>query len=208
MKRTSVGAVLASVVIAGCCLTLSGTASAGAKTGPVERLAARAVDPADAHAAPSPVEIVIEQWSTDAQADALTKAIAAGGSDTLLSALQGMKRRVGFILTPGMQARGTRARGRRAQNVFFAREVTTAQGREVVVATEHPPTFFAPDPKAPESPAREFTVIEIRFGADGKGVGKVASAGHVQYNEKTKTVEIGDYKGERVRLTDVTSDRH
>jgi hypothetical protein len=206
MTTTRFRAVLASVAIAGACLTVSASASMDAKKGPVERLAARAVDPADPHAAPSRVEIVIEQWSSDAQAEAMRKALAEGGSGKLLAALQGMKRRVGFILTPGMQARGTRARGRRAQNVLFAREIMTPQGREVIVATEHPPTLFAPDPKTPESRDPEFTLIEIRFGADGKGVGKVAPAGRVTYDDKIKALEIDDYRTEPVRLADVTSD--
>ena len=51
----------------------------------------------------------------------------------------------------------------------------------------------------------EFSLMDIRFGPDGKGVAKVATARDVVYNPKTKTLELKDYDKRPVRLVNVKS---
>lgn len=202
LRPTCVVAVFAAVCLAAS--SRPGAAQSPRATGIAERLEARAPDPSDPASAPNRVEIVIERWSSDAQADALRDAVA-NGPDALLTALQSMKRRVGFILTPGMQGRGARARGRRSLNILFAREISTPSGREIVAATEFAPRFQPPDPGTPENPAHEFALIDIRFGADGRGVAKVVPASEVGYNKETRTIEAQKFAAQPARLVEVTS---
>lgn len=63
-----------------------------------------------------------------------------------------------------------------------------------------------PEVRASESdldPKPEFTLLDIRIGPDGKGVGKMAQAANVVYNQDKKTFEIKNYDAERVRLSGV-----
>jgi hypothetical protein len=51
----------------------------------------------------------------------------------------------------------------------------------------------------------EFSLMDIRFGPDGTGIGKVAAAGDVVYNAKTKTLELKDYDTKPARIVNVRS---
>jgi hypothetical protein len=175
-----------------------------------ERLVARALDPADVHAYPDPVDIVIEHWSTDGESDALNNMLTQAGPDKLIAALSRPRPRAGVIEFPGVQATGARARGRQSQVFQFARDIKTAKGRQIIVAMiepvrlgEHPTIRDLANDTRPKS---AFTLIDIRFGADGKGIGKLADAAKVVYNKKTGTIELANYDQEPVRLTGVKSE--
>lgn len=139
------------------------------------------------------VEIDIERWSTDAERDRLVTVLKEKGSDALLSALQKLPR-VGYIRTPG----------RIGWDLHFARNNQTDEGRQVVIATDRPLSFFEAS-RRPRSADYDFTLIDIRFDPDGKGTGKLAVAAKVDYNNKTQTVEIENFGIEPVRLTEVRS---
>jgi hypothetical protein len=53
----------------------------------------------------------------------------------------------------------------------------------------------------------EFNVLDIRFGPDGTGVGKVASTTGVVYDPATKTLGVRDYATQPARLIDVRSEK-
>ena len=204
MLRASFRSLLAIVFIAGLWPATGLSQAQAVRTSPfVGQFAARAIDPSDP-ASRSRVDIMIEHWSSDADAAALRSAIAHG-PDTLLPALQKMWHRVGFIRTPGMQAHGTRSRDRWAQNVLFARQVKTADGLHVIVATERRPILTAPTAAMPRTFDPEFTLIDMRIDADGKGIGKMAPASGITYNEAAHTIEIENFASQPVRLTDITS---
>jgi len=204
MLRATVRSVLAAAVIIALWPATGHGQRPAIRRGPfVEHFAARAVDPLDP-AARSPVDIIIERWSTDADAQSLSTALSHG-PDTLLPALQKMWHRVGFILTPGMQGLGPRSRDRWVQNIFFAREVKAADGVHVIVATDRQPMLMPPTKRSPRPFDFEFALIDMRIGADGKGVGKVASATDVAYNAAAKTIEIEKFASQPIRLADVTS---
>lgn len=52
-----------------------------------------------------------------------------------------------------------------------------------------------------------WSLIDIRFDGDGKGVGKLGFATKITVNRKTGTIELEDFGIEAVRLTDVRSDK-
>ena len=139
------------------------------------------------------VEVVIERWSTDAERDRLVAVLKEKGPDALMSALQKL-RRVGYIRTPG----------RIGWDLHFARDIKREDGRQVVIATDRPMSFWEAS-RRPRSSDYDFTLVDIRFDADGKGTGKLAVAAKVNYNQKTGTVEIEDFGIEPVRLTEVRS---
>lgn len=139
------------------------------------------------------VDIVIERWSTDGERDRLVSVLKEKGADALLSALQKMPR-VGYIRTPNSIG----------WDLHFARSVKTEQGRQVVIATDRPMSFWEAANR-PRSADYDFTLVDIRFDPDGKGTGKLAVAAKVDYNEKTQTVEVENFGIEPVRLTEVRS---
>jgi hypothetical protein len=102
----------------------------------VDRLVATAVTMVgDQKEVDARIDIVIERWSSDEQENILRTNIN-GGAPKLLAALQVIQRRIGFVLSPGVQGTGARARGRRARNIQFAHEIQTPTGRQVVIATD------------------------------------------------------------------------
>jgi hypothetical protein len=49
----------------------------------------------------------------------------------------------------------------------------------------------------------QFSLAEIRLGADGKGQGKAITAAKLTFNKETNTLEIENYEREPVRLNEV-----
>src|SRR3954468_3819483 len=153
---------------------------------------------------PAQIDIMIERWSTDKDLENLRGALSKDGGEGLLPVLQGMIRRAGVVLIPGVQASGARARLRHPFNVYFAKQIETPNGRQVILGADHYLAFG--QPTAEWSEDFEFSLLDIRIGADGTGVGKVARAGNVAYNQQAKTIEIADYGKIPVQLTEVKLD--
>jgi len=204
MSRRSLRPILASigVVTAICLLTVrEGSAQ---RQPPIAKFQAEAMDTSS----PTPqrvgkIEIDIEHWSKDGVGEQLG-AVANGGAAKLLDALKSAGNPTGVIVSPGLQGLGARARERRSQSLLYARDIKTAAGRQVVVATDEHLGFAEPSRERTRSEANEFTIIDIRFGANGKGVGKIALADHVTYNKQTKSIEISGYDKLPASLVDVT----
>ena len=112
---------------------------------------------------------------------------------------------MGVVLLPGVQGRGARVRERTPKNIIFAREINTPWGRRVIVASDQRLGLGEPQLEARKE-AREFTVMDIRFGPDGTGIGKVANAADVAYDPATKSLEVKAYASRPARLVDVKSE--
>ena len=205
MRRASLRAALAALVAAAACIVVSPHANAARTAGPLERFVARATSVEDPKEATSPIDIMIERWSTEKEFEALSAALVQHGPDTLLPTLQTTWQRAGIVMTPGIMGAGSRARLRRNQNLMFAREIITPTGRQVILAADrHLP--LGEKPAAVREIEYEFTLIDIRFDQDGKGIGKIATPDKVVYNKQTKILEIGDYNKLPVRLIEVRSE--
>jgi hypothetical protein len=188
------------------CFIVTPRPRAVVKEMPIAHFAGRAVDIAD-HADDGPIDIMIERWSTDKERDDLVQRFVTHGPSELLTALDDVRVRAGVILMPGVQATGARARGRRSRNLMFARQIDTPAGRQLIVASgTH--VGLGEYARWGASADNEFTLIDIRFGPDGKGVGKAASPNNVRYNKATGTIEIADYAKEPARLIDVKIPSH
>ncbi len=167
----------------------------------VEHFVARA--PSDSGAG-GKIDIFIERWSTDDERDALHDMLTGGGANALLPALQKMRRRAGTLLIPGILGRGARARTRQPRNLLFARDIVTPHGRQVIVVADHGLAFGEPTEKWPAD--FTFTLLDLRFGPDGTGVGKVAPAATVVYNTTTNTLEAANFGELPVALTGVKAE--
>jgi hypothetical protein len=195
---TSITRILASTAVAAAAAIAVGAAPAVAqKRQPIERLEANAVNlsnigPADPHR----VDIVIERWSSEHERDDLIGTLREKGPDALLRQLQKLPR-VGFIQRVGGRHVGW--------DLHFARERKLEDGgRQIIIATDRP-IGFREAATRPRSIDYAFTLIDIRFDGDGKGVGKLAVASKVYVDEKTGNIEIENFSSEPVRLTDVRS---
>lgn len=175
---------------------------------PLERLVGRTAETSPSAAASGgPIEIVIESWSTDAERESLRTALnGEGGPDKLIAALLKMSRRAGVILFPGQTGLGARVRQRRGQVLRYASEIKTPTGRQFIVVAAEPLGFEQPN-RSLRATESQFSLIDIRLGSDGKGVGKVALASQVTDNKNTKTIELGNYDTQPVRLSDVRSEK-
>jgi hypothetical protein len=153
-----------------------------------------------------PIEIYVERWSTEEEFDKLVGRLAEGGSGELLSVLERQPRRAGVLLMPGVQGHGERVRTRTPKNLQFAREMMTPTGRRVILASSER-LGLGESALDARKEVSGFSLMDIRFGPDGTGVGKVAAEGDVVFNPQTRSLELKDYDAKPVRLVHVQSAR-
>ena len=202
MMRPGIRSTIAYLAVVAC---VAATVRDGAaqKRPPIARFTGMAVDASGG----SPqnvgrIEIALERWSSDANAAKLQSAIA-GGPEAMLMAIKTVGQAAGVLMTPGVQGLGTRARLRRNHAVLFAREAATPAGRRVVLATDEHLGLGEPGRERARPEHDEFVLVEIRFGSDGKGIGKVGPASHVIYNRQAAVFELRDFDALPVSLVDV-----
>jgi hypothetical protein len=196
-----VSTIVAAVAVA---VVLSPRADAARNSGALERIVARAVDVGDPTQATKPIDILIERWSTPEELDTL-RGTMVRSPEMLLLALQNTWRPAGVLLSPGIMSAGARGLERRAQNLQFAREAITAAGRQVVFATDQ--HLWLGEKGGRRLEGHEFMLVDVRFGPDGQGVGKVAAADNVVYNAHTKLLEVKNYTAAPTRLVEVRSEK-
>jgi hypothetical protein len=140
------------------------------------------------------LDIVIERWSTDEEREKLRGVLVEkGGGDALLSALQHLRPRCGYI-------RSSRSLG---WDIQYCRETPLPDGsRRIVLATDRRIGFLEAR-NQPRSTDYQFLLIEMRIKGDGKGEGKLAEAAKVAYDRDNNTIQIENYGQEPVRLTQV-----
>jgi hypothetical protein len=204
MRSETIRPIPAVIFAAAVCLAVSPPPDAGATSAFVERFVARAPGESDP-AATSYIEILIQRWSTDEERDDLRGTLLERGPDALLSAVQKvLKRPAGVVVIPGIPGAGARVRTRQARNVLFARDLETPKGRQVIIVTDQYLAFGEPTKDWPSD--YQFTLLDIRFGPDGTGTGKLAPPAKVVYNKETKIIELDNYVAQPVRLIGVRSE--
>jgi hypothetical protein len=208
MSRMSLRPILAPIVGAAICFLAGPWTGLAERNSLIEELGGRAVSMTGAEDA-GPIGIYIEHWSTDQEAAALRAAVVdgKGSAATLLTPLVRTANRIGVVLLPGVQGRGARSRLRTPKNIIFAQEINTPSGRRLILASDERLGLGEPALEARKE-AREFTVMEIRFGADGTGVGKVADLSDMTYDPVAKCLEVKGYASRPARLVDVKSIRY
>ena len=139
------------------------------------------------------VNIVIERWSTDAEREMLRGTLIDKGPDALLSAVQKIRPRAGYIKLPNTVG----------WDLAYARDVQREDGtRQIIIASDRP-IAFGEVTQNTRSLKYYFTIVDIRFDAEGKGKGELAGAALVTYNQKTNCVEVENYSSRPIDLINV-----
>jgi hypothetical protein len=206
MNHFSFRPILVPLIGAALCFILSPRSGEARKDGYIAHFSGRAISVADERPE-GPVNIFIQHWSTDAERESLVGTLVKSGPDKLLPALQKLPRRAGVVLMPGVQELGARTRTRTPRNLLFARDVMTPKGRRVIAAAGQHLGIGELSRHARLNETEEFTLIDIRFGPDGQGVGKLAKADDVAYDKSMNVLEVKDYADKPVRLADVRIER-
>lgn len=156
------------------------------------RLRAAAVNKAN-KARSGTVELVVERWSTPAEAQVISAILIEKRSEKLLPAIRGMKPRCGFV----RDGQG------RSFDIYYARLMPTEDaGRRIVLVTDRPVGLWGTK-EAPLLNEYEFTLAEIHLGPDGKGEGRAIPAAKLWIDQQTGLFAIENFDKEPVRLDEV-----
>jgi hypothetical protein len=138
------------------------------------------------------VEIVVNRWSTEAERDRLLTTLLEKGPEKLLSALQRIKP-VGYIRTPN----------RIGYDLHFAQTTPGEDGGErIALATDRRISFWEATNR-PRSFDYPFTLIELHFGREGRGEGKMSVATKITADTTHKTIVLEDYANQPVMLHEI-----
>ena len=186
--RTAVSLAMGAALV----VPLTASSAAG-RDEAILRLRAFAVD-LNNRARTNTLDIVIERWSTPEETSDLKAVFLERGDDKLLSALQKTKPRCGFVRTSTSIG----------WDIYFARETPLPNGgRKIVLGSDRPVSMWEARNQG-RSMDYQFSLAEIRLGADGKGQGKAITAAKLTFNKETNTLEIENFEREPVRLNEVT----
>jgi hypothetical protein len=138
------------------------------------------------------VQILINRWSTEAEAAKFVDTLQKKGSTALLDVLRDM-RSVGTIRTPDSLGYDLR----------FAQQTPGADGgRQIVIATDRPLGFWE-QWYQPRSVNYPFTVIQMQIARDGKGRGTMSYAARIR--AVGKRIELENFSTAPVMLTEITA---
>lgn len=147
------------------------------------------------------MDIRIKRWSTPAERENLIKTAVEKGQDALLKALQKMPDH-GKISIPGWT--GPDPHNARLGWTLHYAFATPGEdgGYRIGIATDRYIGMWEArnQPRTIDYP---FSLIEIRLGNDGKGVGKMAVATKIDFDKKKNQLVLENYSSEPVRLNEV-----
>jgi len=149
------------------------------------------------------IRINIDRWSTPSQRQHLiTTFLEKGGQNALLKALD--KQPVfGRFNFPGYMGPDPNSTMRLGTDIRYARNFAGEDGgRRIVIITSRI-IGFREEVNNPRTTDYPFSLFEMRFGADGKGQGKLAYATKITFDKKKNNVELENYSSEPVRLNNL-----
>ena len=140
------------------------------------------------------VDIVLERLSSDEERANLLATFLEGGQDKLLTALQQVKPRVGYIRTPN-------SLGYDLQYAY--RTVNSDGSSRIVIGTDRRVGYWEArnQPRTMDYP---FTLIEIRLDKEGNGEGRMAVGTKISRSKDGKTIELENYGISPVALKNIT----
>jgi hypothetical protein len=135
------------------------------------------------------IEIVINQWSSDAQRGRLLQVLHDRGPEKLLDELRDAPR-IGYI----------RSNSSVGYDLHYARHTTLPEGGDrIVIATDRYITFWeaANGTRSLDYP---FTFIEVHLDKDGRGEGKLSLATKVTVDKDTDQIVLENYQSQPILL--------
>jgi hypothetical protein len=151
------------------------------------------------------LEILVDQWSTNAERQQLITTMVEKGQDKLLDALQKVPVK-GRIRVPGWMGPDPN-NYRLGWDLRYAwHEKLPDGGERMMIATDRYMSFWElrNQPRTVDYP---FTFIEIRFPKEGKGEGRLALANQISFNKKKNVIELEQYSAGDVRLNEITVEK-
>jgi hypothetical protein len=184
--RTAFAAALAAV------LAIAGP-SAQSNMAKPEKFTAYAVDISNMSpgARTSPVDIVINRWSTDEERDRLLTVFREKGQDGLLEALQKLPV-VGYINTPGSLR----------YDLHFARQRPDPDGGRMIFLMTDRYIGAWEAVNRPRTIDYPFMLIQLKVDKDGTGEGKASIYTKITQT-KDGTIELENFADQPVMLTQV-----
>ena len=139
------------------------------------------------------IDITLERLTTAEERDNLIAAFVEGGQDKLLSALQKVKPRVGFIRTPNSLG----------YDLQYAWRIVNSDGTSrIIIGTDRPINFWEAS-RQPRTMDYPFTIIEMRLDAKGQGEGRMAAGTKISRSKDGKTIELENYGISPVALNEI-----
>jgi hypothetical protein len=170
-------------------------AAVGAQTnGVAERFSAVAIDLDRGNA--TPLQIVIDRWSFDAERERLMNVMMNKGPNALLEALQDAPR-VGYI----------RNNNSLRWDLHFASRVRGEDGGDRIIIATDRPMSFSETWNQPRSVDYPFTIIELRVNDAGEGDGTLSLATKVIPDKENNIVTLENYDTQRIRLQQVKREK-
>jgi hypothetical protein len=183
-----VGAGLAGIILG------MASSTPGAAQQPVSRFTAVAVNmlATTPGAGTTPVNIVINRWSTDAEHDRIVNTVLEQGEAALAKTLEDM--------TPVGSVAPTGGVG---FDLHYASHGKNADGVEQIVLLTNRPMSFWERRDAGRSTDYRFTMIELRIRPSGEGEGKVQAAAGLSVDRVNRTLLLDSYHDQPVALRGV-----
>lgn len=180
-------------VVALAAISFVAVPSAQSNMAKAERFSAFAIDISTLSnsARTSPVDIVINRWSTDAERDQLLAVLQDKGQDALLAAVQKLPA-VGYINTPGALR----------YDLHFARQTAEAEGgRSVFLMTDRYIGGWEASYR-PRTIDYPFTLVNLKVDKAGNGDGKATIYTKIT-QAKDGTIELENFANQPVMLNQV-----
>ena len=140
------------------------------------------------NAVASPVDVVINRWSTESDRKSLFDALKLG-ADKGLDALHKLKT-IGYFRTPGNLA----------YNFYFSQSQKGEEGERKILLISDRPFGFYEQWENSRTLRYPFTVVELTVNANGEGAGKLYEAANLIWLGKGDLV-VDNYTGKAVDLT-------
>jgi len=140
----------------------------------------------------TPLQIVIERWSSEAQRQRLTDVLLTKGPEKLLEALQDAPK-VGYIRTTTSLA----------WDLHFAAHVPGEDGGERIVISTDRPMGFRELWNQTRSVDYPFTILEMRVDKSGEGDGTMSLATKIIPDKNKNVITLENYGTQRIRLQQV-----
>ena len=148
------------------------------------------------------IQITINKWSSAAQRERLINTFFEKKQDGLLRALED-EPDLGRFNFPGYMGPDPNNTMRLGTAIRYAWSHPGEDGgRRIVIITPRV-IGFREATNQPRTYDYPFTLFEMRFNADGKGVGKYAVATAINFDKKKNVIELENYSSEPVRLNEL-----
>jgi hypothetical protein len=148
------------------------------------------------------IQITINRWSSGPQRERLIEVFFSKGQDALKRALED-EPELGRFNFPGYMGPDPNNTMRLGTTIHYAWSHPGEDGgRRIIVITPRV-IGFREQVNQPRTVDYPFTLFEMRFDRNGKGVGKMAVATAINFDKKKQVIELENYSSEPVRLNEL-----